>query len=145
MFQLSPLTKLFSLSLLLALGFLNIVLSCALYDTYYPLWVIFVFLMAPIPNALTGCLIDSLSYGYDYNYSGGYDSTDPISTIDSAMKFFTGMLVSSGTFLPLVLWHCKLIVTGSALLSLSGGGLVYLSFLLFGLGFQKQDDDNYDF
>lgn len=143
--QISPLTKLFGLSLILALGFLNIVLSCALYNTYYPLWVIFIFLIAPIPNSMTSCIMNSSNYGYDYNYSGGFESNDPISTFDGTMKFFTGMLVSSGSFLPLVLWNCNLIVTGSALLSLSGGALVYLSFLLFGLGFKSDHDDNYDF
>lgn len=147
--KISPLTILFFLSLLLALGFLNIVLSCALYDTYYPLYVILVFIFAPIPNSLAGCAMNSSSYSYDYNY-GGYgggsmDGSDPVSNFESFMKFLTGMLVSSGTFLPIVLWRCNIIPWGSFLLSLSGGFLVYLSFVLFGMGFQSTDEDNYDF
>lgn len=143
----SSLTILFFLSLLLALGFLNIVLSCALYNTYYPLYVILIFLIAPIPNALATCMQASHMNSY-YGGSGGYsdiDEYDPVSTFESLMKFFTGMLVSSGTFLPVVLWRCDIIPRGSFLLSLSGGFLVYISFALFGMGFTVSNDDDYDF
>ncbi|AWU74058.1 uncharacterized protein C5L36_0A06520 [Pichia kudriavzevii] len=138
----TPLTKLLALSLLLALGFLNIVLSCALYDTYYPLYVIFLFLIAPIPNAIAGCVANSSMY-----YSGypDLDGADPVTNFESFMKFLTGMLVSSGTFLPIVLWRNLIIPRGSFLLSLTGGFLVYLSFVLFGMGFQYKEDDDYDF
>ncbi|KAG0672836.1 Vacuolar protein sorting-associated protein 55 [Pichia californica] len=139
----SPLTTLFSLSLLLALGFFNIVLSCALYETYYPLFVILVFLLAPIPNTIAGCVTNSSSTYYS-GY-GDMDDSDPVSNFEAFMKFLTGMLVSSGTFLPIVLWHNNIIPRGSFLLSLSGGFLVYLSFVLFGMGFQSSDEDNYDF
>lgn len=143
MHQTSPLTILFGLSLLLALGFLNIVLSCALYDTYQPLYVILLFLIAPIPNAIGNCTNNSGAY-----YSSGYadfDSLDSGSTLKAFMKFMTGVLVSSGTFLPIVLWRSNIIPTGSFLLSLTGGFLVYLSFLLFGMGFQNKSSDDYDF
>lgn len=143
MHQTSPLTILFGLSLLLALGFLNIVLSCALYNTYQPLYVIFIFLIAPIPNAIGNCTENTGSY-----YSSGYtdfDNLDSGSGVKSFMKFLTGMLVSSGTFLPIVLWRSNIIPTGSFLLSLSGGFLVYLSFVLFGMGFKTHDSDDYDF
>lgn len=141
----SPLTILFFLSLLLAVGFLNIVLSCALFNTYYPLYVILVFLIAPIPNAIASCLSGSSSYYGGYGGYGDLDTDDPVSNFESFMKFITGMLVSSGTFLPIVLWRNNIIPRGSFLLSLSGGFLVYLSFVLFGMGFQTQDDDDYDF
>lgn len=62
------------------------------------------------------------------------------------MKFLTGMLVSSGTFLPIVLWRCEIIPWGSFLLSLSGGFFIYISFVLFGMGFKSYDAaDDYDF
>lgn len=138
----SPLTTLFSLSLLLALGFFNIVLSCALYNTYYPLFVILVFLLAPIPNSIAGCISNSSSY---YGGYGDMDGSDPVSNFEAFMKFLTAMLVSSGTFFPIVLWHNNIIPRGSFLLSLTGGFLVYLSFVLFGMGFQTSDEDNYDF
>lgn len=138
----SPLTILFALSLLLALGFLNIVLSCALFDTYYPLYVILVFIMAPIPNAIAGCVVNSSQY---YGSYADLDGSDPASNFESLMKFLTGMLVSSGTFLPIVLWRCNIIPRGSFLLSLSGGFLVYLSFVLFGIGLRSDEDDNFDF
>lgn len=141
----SPLTILFSLSLLLAIGFLNIVLSCALFNTYYPLYVILIFLIAPIPNAIASCVMNSSSYYGGYGGYGDLDDDYPGSNFGSFMKFITGMLVSSGTFLPIVLWRNNIIPRGSFLLSLSGGFLVYSSFVLFGMGFQTQDDDNYDF
>lgn len=147
MMKSSSLSILFLLSLILALGFLNIVLSCALYNTYYPLYVILVFLIAPIPNSLTTCILQSNSY-YNNNNNMGYsdiDDYDPILTFQSLMKFLTGMLVSSGTFLPIVFWRCELIPTGSFLLSLTGGFLVYLSFALFGMGFTLKEENDYDF
>lgn len=137
----SALSTLLLLSFLLALGFLNIVLSCALYDTYQPLWVIFVFLMAPIPNSLANCAGPS----YSSSYYGDMDE-DPGSNFAAFMKFLTGMLVSSGTFLPIVLWRCEIIPWGSFLLSLSGGFFIYISFVLFGMGFKSYDAaDDYDF
>lgn len=142
MIKTSPLTTLFSLSLLLALGFFNIVLSFALYETYYPLFVIGIFLLAPIPNSIAGCVSNSLSY---YSSYGDVDDSDPINSFESLMKFITGILVSSGTFLPIVLWNNNIIPRGSFILSLTGGFLVYLSIVLFGIGFQSTDEDNYDF
>jgi hypothetical protein len=138
----SPLTTLFFLSLLLAVGFLNIVLSCALFNTYHPLYVILIFLVAPIPNAISECVNNSSSY---YSGYGDLDSPDPVSNFEAFMKFITGILVSSGTILPIVLWRNNIIPRGSFLLSVSGGFLVYLSFVLFGMGFKTNNDDYYDF
>ncbi|KAI0166809.1 vacuolar protein sorting 55 [Hypoxylon sp. FL1284] len=43
-----------ALSLVLAIGFLLVILSCALYKVYYPLLVVATYVIAPVPNWIAG-------------------------------------------------------------------------------------------
>ncbi|QPG75524.1 hypothetical protein FOA43_002879 [Brettanomyces nanus] len=138
----SSLTKLIFLSILIAVGFLNIVLSCALYDNWLPLTVVAIFLAAPIPNSLAQCV----STSYDSNFLGDYDDDGSMGNpVVDFCHFLTGFLVLGGTFLPLVLYHCHLIKIGSLALSLTGGFIIYISIALFTMGFKDDDNDGYDF
>ncbi|VEU19656.1 DEKNAAC100817 [Brettanomyces naardenensis] len=138
----SSLTKLIFLSVLIAVGFLNIVLSCALFNNWIPILVVIIFLIAPIPNALAQCI----STSYDSNFLGDYDDDGSVeSPFVEFCHFLTGCLVMSGTLLPLILFHCHLINGRSFALSLSGGFIIYLSIVLFSVGFKEDDSDGYDF
>jgi hypothetical protein len=43
-----------ALSFVLAVGFLLVILSCALYKVYYPLLVVATYVLAPLPNWICG-------------------------------------------------------------------------------------------
>ncbi|CCK71826.1 Vps55p KNAG_0I00350 [Huiozyma naganishii CBS 8797] len=135
-FKVSPLTKIISLSGFLALGFLLVILSCALFHNYYPLYDIMLFLLAPIPNSIAGARhsgeADFMSEG-----AGGSSTQD-------FPHFLTAMLVTSGLSLPLVFYHCKLIGSAACAMSMAGGLIIYSSIVIFSWFFHGNWDDEDD-
>jgi len=121
------------LSFVLAVGFLMIILSCALYSNWLPLLVALTFVLAPLPNAL-------------FSHCGGDDfSTDygeGSSPVDLG-RFITAFIVVTGFSLPLVLAHSEIIRSGASVMSLIGGGLVYGTILAYTAAF-RQDDSEYE-
>lgn len=135
--KVSPLTKIICLSGVLALGFLLIILSCALFHNYYPLFDVLVFLLAPLPNALLGRSDGFSSHGEFLNESGRNG--------EDFGHFMTGILVSSGVLLPVVFHHARLINYESAIMTLSGGLIIYLCIVVFTWFFNgslESEDDN---
>lgn len=135
--QVSPLTKIICLSGVLALGFLLIILSCALFHNYYPLFDVLIFLLAPLPNALFGKSDGFSSHGEFLNESGRNG--------EDFGHFMTGLLVSSGILLPIVFYHSNLINHESALMTVSGGLIIYLCIVFFTWFFNGSwdtEDDN---
>ncbi|KAH3663983.1 hypothetical protein OGAPHI_004697 [Ogataea philodendri] len=137
MFKLNPLSKLIFLSILIAIGFLNIILSCALFDNWLPLIDVGIFLIAPLPNALA----QSLSSAYEADF---LSDSNPEAAVKEFLEYLTGFLVISGLIFPVVLFHNHLISHWSLVLSISGGFIIYLSIVLFIVGFKEEADD-YDF
>lgn len=131
--QTSPLTKIIFLAGILATGFLLIILSGSLYNNWYPLYVVLVFLLAPLPNMLS-----SSNDHYDDFLGSGAGG---IGNNADFAKFVTGMLVFSGVLIPIVFNHCGLIRDTAMYMSLSGGALIYLSIVLFVSFFEKREDD----
>lgn len=118
------------LSFVLAVGFLLIILSCALWSNWLPLLVgasysassktlqlihllAITFVIAPLPNALFA------HCGSD-DYSGSYE---PTSAVDLG-RFFTSLIVVTGFAFPIVLAHSGVITTSACLMSIVGGGYV---------------------
>lgn len=137
-FRVSPLTKIISLSGFLALGFLLVILSCALFHNYYPLYDILVFLLAPIPNSL---------FKNRSDYGSGSFMNDPLDgslgqTASDFGYFCTGMLVTSGITLPLVFYHCQLINSVSCVMSICGGLIIYSSIVIFSWFFPSSWNDD---
>ncbi|WLF76537.1 hypothetical protein PVL30_000239 [Lodderomyces elongisporus] len=141
----NPLNKIIFLSAFLASGFLLILLSCALYNNYKPLWVIFIFLMAPLPNILANSIEAQRDYNFlTFNdYGNAQDSNS--SPLQEFSKFVTGLLIVSGVALPLSLYHCGLIQLESFLMSVSGGFIVYGDIILFMWFFSSEVEENDDF
>jgi len=120
------------LSFVLALGFLLIILSCALYLNWLPLLVALTFVLAPLPNALfSHCGADE--------FSGGEEGSGPI----DLGRFITAMIVVTGFAFPIVLAHSEVIRPGACVMSIIGGGLVYGTILAYSAAF-KQEDSEYD-
>ncbi|KAF5330762.1 hypothetical protein D9619_005518 [Psilocybe cf. subviscida] len=120
------------LSFVLAVGFLLIILSCALWQNWLPLLVALTFVLAPLPNALfSHCGSDELS--------GNYENSAPV----DLGRFITSMFVVTGFALPIVLAHSNVINSKACVMSIAGGGLVYTTILAYSAAF-KQEESDYD-
>jgi len=121
------------LSFVLAVGFLLIILSCALWQNWLPLLVALTFVLAPLPNALFAhCGGDDFSAAVD-------EGSGPV----DLGRFITSIVVVTGFALPLVLAHSNVIHVGACAMSIIGGGLVYATILSYSAVF-KQDDSDYE-
>jgi len=121
------------LSFVLAVGFLMIILSCALWHNWLPLLVALTFVLAPLPNALfSHCGSDDFVTSYG-------EASGPVDT----GRFLTSIIVVSGLALPVILAHSEVIDPRAYVMSIIGGGLVYGTILAYSAAF-KQEDSEYD-
>ncbi|CDO53288.1 hypothetical protein DV451_004369 [Geotrichum candidum] len=128
-FTVSPLAKIITLASTLALGFILIILSCALYNNWVPLTVVGIFLLAPVPNALCG------------KWDGNDDFMSETSTaVLDFGRFFTGFLVFSGIALPIVLAHNSIIGISAMAMSLVGGFIIYGTIVTFSAFFHQSEE-----
>eukprot|EP00164_Ancoracysta_twista_P024059 GFYU01045375.1.p1 GENE.GFYU01045375.1~~GFYU01045375.1.p1 ORF type:complete len:156 (+),score=25.69 GFYU01045375.1:69-470(+) len=123
------------LSFVLALGFLLVILSCALWSNWLPLLVAVTFVIAPLPNAIFAhCGSDE--------YSNNYDDNTSSAAVDFG-RFVTALIVVTGFAMPMVLAHSGVIDPRAAAMSIAGGGLVYGTILAYTAAF-KQEESEYD-
>ncbi|OAQ30464.1 vacuolar protein sorting 55 [Linnemannia elongata AG-77] len=107
-------TSVIGLSFVLALGFLLVIMSCALYGNWWPLFVVATYVLAPLPNAVFG------------RYAGRDDvMSDYQGGIADAGYFLTGLMIITGFCLPVVLAHAGVITVPAMIMSISGGLLIY--------------------
>lgn len=139
--NMNPLNKIIFLSAFLALGFLLILLSCALYNNYHPLWVIFMFLVAPLPNILErlveGARDDFLSFN-----GSNKASTGPFAEF---CKIATSFFLVSGVALPIMFYHNAIVELGAMVMSILGGVIVYSDIVAFIWFFSESEEENDDF
>ncbi|BFZ62425.1 Vacuolar protein sorting-associated protein 55 [Saitoella coloradoensis] len=120
-----------ALSFVLAIGFLLVILSSALYGNWLPLFVVAIYLLAPLPNALCSKLAGEEDFMSDSTGSGLIDFG----------RFVTGMLVVSGITLPVLLNHVRLIVPGAMVMSTVGGLVIYGTIIAYTQFFAREGDD----
>jgi len=118
-----------ALSFVLAIGFLLVILSSALYNQYAPLSVVATYLIAPLPNAICARYANPDDF-MDSSYSGVVDLG----------RFLTGFLVVMGMALPAVLAHAQVITYGACVMSIVGGLLIYGTIIAFTMFFQEESD-----
>ncbi|QDS77050.1 hypothetical protein FKW77_006782 [Venturia effusa] len=118
-----------ALSFVLAIGFLLVILSSALWHNYFPLMVVATYIVAPLPNWLCGRAANH----DDFMESGG-------SGIVDFGRFLTGFFVVMGVALPLLFAHCAIIVPQAAVMSIIGGWLIYGTIISFTMFFQDTED-----
>jgi len=118
-----------SLSFVLALGFLLVILSCALFHQYLPLLVVFTFILAPLPNWVASRCANPDDFG-ESSSSGVIDLG----------RFCTGFLCMMGVALPAVLAHSHIITVPAMIMSIIGGLLIYGTVVSFGMFFQEEND-----
>ncbi|POS76937.1 vacuolar protein sorting 55 [Diaporthe helianthi] len=118
-----------ALSFVLAVGFLLVILSCALWKVYYPLLVVATYVIAPLPNWICGRCANP----DDFVESSGAGVMD-------LGRFCTGFLVVMGIALPVVLAHSNMISIGAMVMSVVGGLLIYGTIISFGMFFQEESE-----
>lgn len=118
-----------ALSFVLAVGFLLVILSCALWRVYYPLLVVATYVLAPLPN----WVCSRLANPDDFVESSGNAVLD-------LGRFCTGFFVVMGITLPAVLAHSQLIELGAMVMSIIGGLLIYGTIISFGMFFQEEQE-----
>ncbi|KAI9253850.1 vacuolar protein sorting 55 [Phascolomyces articulosus] len=126
-----------ALAFVLAIGFLLVILSCALYYNWWPLLVgkvikkrLATYVLAPLPNALCSRCAGQDDLMSEYN-SGVVD----------AGHFITGMFIVTGFCLPFVLAHAEVITIPAMIMSICGGILVYGTIITYTHFFADQSDD----
>ncbi|KAL2760847.1 hypothetical protein ACRALDRAFT_1053575 [Sodiomyces alcalophilus JCM 7366] len=118
-----------ALSFVLAIGFLLVILSCALWKVYYPLIVVATYVLAPLPNWICSRCANPDDF---VESSGG--------AIIDLGRFCTGFLVVMGIALPVVLAHSDLIRVEAMIMSIAGGLLIYGTIISFGMFFQEEQE-----
>ncbi|KAJ0161985.1 Vacuolar protein sorting-associated protein 55 [Colletotrichum tanaceti] len=118
-----------ALSFVLAVGFLLVILSCALWKVYYPLLVVATYVLAPIPN----WICSRCANPDDFVEGSGAAVLD-------LGRFCTGFLVVMGIALPVVLAHSNLIQIEAMVMSIIGGFLIYGTIISFGMFFQEEQE-----
>ncbi|QRV85814.1 vacuolar protein sorting 55 superfamily protein [Ceratobasidium sp. AG-Ba] len=118
------------LAFVLAVGFLLIILSCALWHNWLPLIVALLFVVAPLPNAI-------------FSHCGSDDFTDydgANAAVDTG-RFITSGIVVTAFALPLVLAHAEVIKPTASAMAIVGGGLVYGTILAYTAVFKADADE----
>uniref|UniRef100_A0A8C0I1A3 Leptin receptor overlapping transcript-like 1 n=1 Tax=Balaenoptera musculus TaxID=9771 RepID=A0A8C0I1A3_BALMU len=119
---------LISLSFGGAVGLMFLMLGCALpiYNQYWPLFVLFFYILSPIPYCIARRLVDD---------------TDAMSNACKELAIFltTGIVVSAFG-LPIVFARAHLIEWGACALVLTGNTVIFATILGFFLVFGSNDD-----
>ncbi|KAK3169696.1 hypothetical protein OEA41_009080 [Lepraria neglecta] len=118
-----------ALSFVLAIGFLLVILSSALFQSYLTLLVVATYCIAPLPNWICGRCANP----DDFMESAG-------SAVVDFGRFCTGFLVVMGVALPASLAHCGLIQVPAMVMSIIGGLLIYGTIISFTMFFQEEQD-----
>ncbi|KAF8758624.1 Vacuolar protein sorting 55 [Rhizoctonia solani] len=119
------------LAFVLAVGFLLIILSCALWNNWLPLLVgTATIRLAPLPNAI-------------FSHCGSEDFTDydgNNAAVDIG-RFLTSIIVITAFALPLVLAHADVIKPTACGMAIVGGALVYGTILSYTAVFKTGEDE----
>ncbi|KAL3432198.1 vacuolar protein sorting 55 [Aspergillus tetrazonus] len=118
-----------ALSFVLAIGFLLVILSSALWHNFLPLTVVATYVIAPLPN----WICSRCANPDDFMDSSG-------SAVADFGRFLTGFLVLMGVALPAVLAHSGAIQVPAMIMSILGGLLIYGTIISFSMFFREQEE-----
>ncbi|KAL6242837.1 Vacuolar protein sorting-associated protein 55 [Rhinocladiella similis] len=118
-----------ALSFVLAIGFLLVILSAALFHNFLTLLVVATYVLAPLPNWIASRCANPDDF-IESNASAWIDLG----------RFATGFLVVMGIALPVLLAHCALIKIPAMVMSIVGGLLIYGTIISFTQFFKEEQD-----
>lgn len=120
-----------ALSFILAIGFLLVILSSALFGpNYFPLLVVATYVLAPLPNAICARCHNPDDFISEGSGTGMIDLG----------RFLTGFFVVMGIALPAMLAHSGIIQVPAMIMSIVGGLLIYGTIVSFTMFFQEDND-----
>ncbi|RIA96216.1 vacuolar protein sorting 55 [Glomus cerebriforme] len=125
------LKSIIALAFVLACGFLLVILSGALYQNWWPLFVVATYVLAPLPNFIFSKCGPNESI-YSENTGNGYKDFG---------QFLTAILIVTGVCLPIVLAHSNAITIPAMIMSIGGGALVYSTIISYTHFFANEGDD----
>ncbi|POS87881.1 hypothetical protein EPUL_000579 [Erysiphe pulchra] len=132
------------LSFVLAIGFLLVILSCALFHQYLPFLVVVTYVLAPLPNWVCGRITSPDDFSSED--SGNWILDVGIFHLDNLhggymIQYLRHELQTDSTLaLPIVLAHSDIIRWYAAVMSILGGALIYGTIITFGMFFQEESD-----
>ncbi|KEF61693.1 uncharacterized protein A1O9_03262 [Exophiala aquamarina CBS 119918] len=118
-----------ALSFVLAIGFLLVILSAALFHNFLTLLVVATYVLAPAPNWIASRCANPDDF-IESNSSAWIDLG----------RFVTGFLVVMGIALPVLLAHTGLIQVEAMAMSIVGGLLIYGTIISFSRFFKEEQD-----
>ncbi|EPY53485.1 vacuolar sorting protein Vps55 [Schizosaccharomyces cryophilus OY26] len=126
----SDLKKIIGLSSVLAIGFMLVILSGALYRNWYPLLIVIPFLLAPLPQFLTE------------RYSSSHDflQEEDRNLLDFG-RFVFGATISTGFALPIVFVNVSLTNTPAAIMSCVGGFIIFMVITIYSQAFTIHEEE----
>lgn len=110
-----------------AVGVTFLVLGCALYDNWWPMFVLIFYFLSPLPTVISKRMSDSLD-------------TASSACVELAIFLTTGIVISA-IGLPVVLAHVDTIDWGACALVLAGNLVVFLTILGYFFVFGNEDLD----
>ncbi|XP_052102616.1 leptin receptor gene-related protein-like [Mytilus californianus] len=110
-----------------AVGVTFLVLGCALYDNWWPMFVLIFYFLSPLPTVISKRMSDSLD-------------TASSACVELAIFITTGIVISA-IGLPVVLAHVNTIDWGACALVLAGNLVVFLTILGYFFVFGNEDLD----
>ncbi|VDI47211.1 leptin receptor gene-related protein-like isoform X1 [Mytilus edulis] len=119
--------RLIAMAFAAAVGVTFLVLGCALYDNWWPMFVLIFYFLSPLPTVISRRMSDSLD-------------TASSACVELAI-FLTSGIVISAIGLPLVLAHVNTIDWGACALVLAGDLVVFLTILGYFFVFGNEDMD----
>ncbi|XP_063415208.1 leptin receptor overlapping transcript-like 1 [Mytilus trossulus] len=122
-----PIVALIAMAFAAAVGVTFLVLGCALYDNWWPMFVLIFYFLSPLPTVISRRMADSLD-------------TASSACVELAI-FLTSGIVISAIGLPLVLAHVNTIDWGACALVLAGDLVVFLTILGYFFVFGNEDMD----
>ena len=109
-------------SILLAAGILLIIFSCIIYDNWWPLMMIFIFVASIIFPSICG----SCEISQQEDFMGDSDEIGPMLS-----WVFVGMFIVFGYTIPIELLRRNIIEIGGVYMSVSGGTIILMAIMLF--------------
>eukprot|EP00898_Chlorokybus_atmophyticus_P002179 jgi/Chlat1/2962/Chrsp2S08912 len=115
-----------------SVGLLLQILGCALYNNWWPMLTVMMYVLAPMPCLFFGggSQSDYVSVGF-----GGEDETGWL----NAAKFLTGFSAVGSVAIPAILRHATIITTGALLFELSSAGVLALTVLFYNTYNSEED------
>ncbi|RIB06969.1 vacuolar protein sorting 55 [Gigaspora rosea] len=126
------LKSIIALAFVLACGFLLVILSGALYQTWWTLFVVATYVLAPLPNFIFSKCSGNDDYYLSSNTNNGFKDFG---------QFLTSIFIVTGVCLPVVLAHASVISVPAMFMSIGGGALVYSTIIAYSTFFANEGDD----